>query len=113
MQIADVQLNLNISLCGTSKQQQQNVTIAKNSPFYKLSPKLTYTSSTSGIESLHTYHIQVWFLFFNKSQNLYAILLMCSSWMDTTLSKITKNYAKESPYQAGGFFVYIYYKERK
>ena len=30
--IADVQLNLNISLCGTSK-QQQNVTIAKSSPF--------------------------------------------------------------------------------
>ena len=38
---------------------------------------------------------------------------MCSSWMDTALSNITKNYAKESPYQAGGFFAYIYYKERK
>lgn len=30
-----------------------------------------------------------------------------------TLSKITKTYAKESPYQAGDFFVYILYIIRK
>nr|DAG85174.1 MAG TPA: hypothetical protein [Caudoviricetes sp.] len=48
MQIADVQLNLNISLRGTSK-QQRNVTIAKNPLFRKLSPKRFHTSSTLGM----------------------------------------------------------------
>lgn len=63
VQVADVQLNLNISLCGTSK-QLQNVTIAKSSPFLKLSPKRFHTSSTSGMVFVFLTNLENYMLYY-------------------------------------------------